>query len=106
MRARRNSKLGCAPWLNDYEFVIVMCTFMCNCLWIYIVLLLAGGLMGFIKAGSKISLITCRHLCRAAGVVRTECHSAVSRRADPGGTAAGGLWHALCQRAENSCPRA
>ena len=27
-------------------------------LWIYIVLLLAGGLMGFIKAGSKISLIT------------------------------------------------
>jgi len=27
-------------------------------LWIYIVLLLAGGLMGFLKAGSKISLIT------------------------------------------------
>jgi uncharacterized membrane protein (UPF0136 family) len=27
-------------------------------LWIYIVLLFAGGLMGFIKAGSKISLIT------------------------------------------------
>ncbi|HEX3989210.1 MAG TPA: TMEM14 family protein [Verrucomicrobiae bacterium] len=27
-------------------------------LWIYIVLLLAGGLMGLIKAGSKISLIT------------------------------------------------
>jgi uncharacterized membrane protein (UPF0136 family) len=26
-------------------------------LWIYIVLLLAGGLMGFLKAGSKISLI-------------------------------------------------
>jgi uncharacterized membrane protein (UPF0136 family) len=26
-------------------------------LWVYIVLLLAGGLMGFIKAGSKISLI-------------------------------------------------
>ncbi|HZM05263.1 MAG TPA: TMEM14 family protein [Candidatus Saccharimonadales bacterium] len=27
-------------------------------LWIYIVLLVAGGLMGFLKAGSKISLIT------------------------------------------------
>ena len=27
-------------------------------LWIYILLLLAGGLMGFLKAGSKISLIT------------------------------------------------
>lgn len=26
-------------------------------LWVYIALLLAGGLMGFIKAGSKISLI-------------------------------------------------
>jgi uncharacterized membrane protein (UPF0136 family) len=27
-------------------------------LWIYIVLLLGGGLMGFLKAGSRISLIT------------------------------------------------
>jgi|ERR1700677_3376818 uncharacterized membrane protein (UPF0136 family) len=27
-------------------------------LWIYIALLLVGGLMGFLKAGSKISLIT------------------------------------------------
>jgi uncharacterized membrane protein (UPF0136 family) len=27
-------------------------------LWIYMVLLLAGGMMGFLKAGSKISLIT------------------------------------------------
>ncbi len=27
-------------------------------LWIYIVLLFAGGLMGYLKAGSKISLIT------------------------------------------------
>jgi uncharacterized membrane protein (UPF0136 family) len=27
-------------------------------LWVYIVLLLAGGLMGFIKAKSKISLVT------------------------------------------------
>jgi uncharacterized membrane protein (UPF0136 family) len=27
-------------------------------LWVYIVLLLAGGAMGFVKAGSRISLIT------------------------------------------------
>ena len=27
-------------------------------LWVYTVLLLAGGVMGFVKAGSKISLIT------------------------------------------------
>jgi uncharacterized membrane protein (UPF0136 family) len=27
-------------------------------LWIYIVLLMAGGLIGFLKAGSKVSLIT------------------------------------------------
>lgn len=27
-------------------------------LWIYILLLLGGGLMGFLKAGSKVSLIT------------------------------------------------
>ena len=27
-------------------------------LWVYIALLLVGGLMGFIKAGSKVSLIT------------------------------------------------
>jgi uncharacterized membrane protein (UPF0136 family) len=27
-------------------------------LWVYIVLLVAGGLMGFFKAGSRISLIT------------------------------------------------
>jgi uncharacterized membrane protein (UPF0136 family) len=27
-------------------------------LWVYIVLLLAGGVMGLVKAGSKISLIT------------------------------------------------
>jgi uncharacterized membrane protein (UPF0136 family) len=27
-------------------------------LWIYIVLLLVGGLLGFLKAGSKVSLIT------------------------------------------------
>jgi uncharacterized membrane protein (UPF0136 family) len=44
-------------------------------LWVYIVLLLAGGLMGFIKAKSKISLITSAlfgvllALC-ATGVIR------------------------------------
>jgi uncharacterized membrane protein (UPF0136 family) len=44
-------------------------------LWIYIVLLLAGGLMGFIKARSKISLVTSSifglllALC-ATGVIR------------------------------------
>jgi len=27
-------------------------------LWVYIILLLVGGLMGFLKAGSKVSLIT------------------------------------------------
>jgi len=27
-------------------------------LWIYIILLLAGGLIGFLKAGSKVSLVT------------------------------------------------
>jgi uncharacterized membrane protein (UPF0136 family) len=27
-------------------------------LWVYILLLLAGGMMGFLKAGSKVSLIT------------------------------------------------
>ena len=27
-------------------------------LWVYIVLLLVGGLMGFLKAGSKVSLVT------------------------------------------------
>jgi uncharacterized membrane protein (UPF0136 family) len=32
--------------------------FLITVLWIYIVLLLAGGLIGFFKAGSKISLIS------------------------------------------------
>jgi uncharacterized membrane protein (UPF0136 family) len=27
-------------------------------LWVYIILLIAGGIMGFVKAGSKVSLIT------------------------------------------------
>ncbi len=29
-----------------------------NILWVYIVLLVAGGIMGFVKAGSKMSLLT------------------------------------------------
>ena len=32
-------------------------------LWIYIVLLVAGGLMGFLKAGSKMSLIAGVVIC-------------------------------------------
>jgi uncharacterized membrane protein (UPF0136 family) len=35
-----------------------MHTFANVVLWIYIVLLLTGGLIGFLKAGSKVSLIT------------------------------------------------
>src|SRR5580693_6189592 len=42
-------------------------------LWVYIVLLLAGGLMGFIKAGSKISLIT----SALFGVLLALCATAV-----------------------------
>lgn len=36
-------------------------------LWIYIVLLLAGGLVGFLKAGSKVSLITSAAFAIALG---------------------------------------
>jgi uncharacterized membrane protein (UPF0136 family) len=39
-------------------------------LWIYILLLLVGGLIGFLKAGSKISLITSA-VCAALLVVTT-----------------------------------
>ena len=35
-----------------------MHNFASTVLWIYIVLLLVGGLIGFFKAGSKVSLIT------------------------------------------------
>ena len=35
-----------------------MNSFATTVLWIYIVLLLVGGLIGFLKAGSKVSLIT------------------------------------------------
>ncbi len=38
-------------------------------LWIYIVLLLVGGLVGFLKAGSKVSLIT--SAVAAAGLILT-----------------------------------
>jgi len=37
-------------------------------LWIYIILLLIGGLFGFLKAGSKVSLITSA-VCAAALIV-------------------------------------
>jgi uncharacterized membrane protein (UPF0136 family) len=54
MRGRRNSELGhhgklrqaCNMQFENYVF------------WGYIVLLLIGGLIGFFKAGSKVSLIT------------------------------------------------
>ena len=44
-------------------------------LWIYIVLLLVGGLIGFLKAGSKISLITSAGFaivlsCVASGLIQ------------------------------------
>jgi uncharacterized membrane protein (UPF0136 family) len=41
-------------------------------LWIYIILLLLGGLMGFLKAGSKVSLIT--SAVAAALLVMTTIH--------------------------------
>lgn len=40
-------------------------------LWIYIVLLVAGGLMGFLKAGSKISLITSSAFAAALALCAT-----------------------------------
>lgn len=43
--------------MNNDEFVIALHLHL-QVLWVYIVLLLAGGLIGFLKAGSKISLIT------------------------------------------------
>ena len=36
----------------------MMHNFASTVLWVYIVLLLVGGLMGFLKAGSKVSLIS------------------------------------------------
>ena len=55
MRARRNSelgrdgKLGQPAQVNNLDVKV---------LWIYIILLLVGGLIGFLKAKSKVSLIT------------------------------------------------
>ena len=40
-------------------------------LWFYIVLLLAGGLMGFLKAGSKISLIMSGAFAAALALIAT-----------------------------------
>src|ERR1035438_4739606 len=55
MRAGRNSKLGRVGKLRQFAR---MNDFDIKVLWIYIVLLLAGGLIGFFKAKSKVSLIT------------------------------------------------
>jgi uncharacterized membrane protein (UPF0136 family) len=41
-------------------------------LWVYIILLLVGGLIGFLKAGSKVSLIT--SAVAAAALVLTTIH--------------------------------
>ena len=55
MRTGRNSKLGGDSRLGHPEF---MQKFANAVLWVYILLLLVGGLVGFLKAKSQISLIT------------------------------------------------
>ena len=55
MRAGRNSELGRGDELRQLATVH---NFTNTVLWIYIVLLLVGGLIGFLKAGSKVSLIS------------------------------------------------
>jgi uncharacterized membrane protein (UPF0136 family) len=57
MRTRRNSKLGCARELGESLRPYYMHNYATLILWIYIVLLFIGGLIGYLKAGSKISLI-------------------------------------------------
>ena len=51
-------------------------------LWIYIVLLLVGGLIGFLKAGSKVSLIT--SAVAAAALVLTAIPGLFGARAGSG----------------------
>jgi uncharacterized membrane protein (UPF0136 family) len=55
MRAGRNSKLGRFGQLRQ---AAAMNHFDVKVLWVYIVLLLVGGLIGFFKGKSKVSLIT------------------------------------------------
>jgi uncharacterized membrane protein (UPF0136 family) len=66
-------------------------------LWVYIVLLLAGGLMGFIKAKSKISLIT----SALFAVPLALCATAVIRPFYIADILVG-----LLPKAGSSCPRA
>jgi uncharacterized membrane protein (UPF0136 family) len=55
VRAGRNSKLGRGDELSQPAAVH---NFTNTVLWVYIVLLLVGGLIGFFKANSKASLIS------------------------------------------------
>jgi uncharacterized membrane protein (UPF0136 family) len=54
MRARGNSELGRGRQLRQFA---PMHNFATLVLWVYIVLLVVGGLIGFLKAKSKVSLI-------------------------------------------------
>jgi len=56
MRAGRNSELGRSGELG--QAAAGMQNFASVVLWVYIVLLLVGGLIGFLKAKSKVSLTT------------------------------------------------
>src|SRR5689334_14234250 len=55
MRGGRNSKLGDGGQLRQSLRVH---DFPTKVLWVYIILLLVGGLIGFFKANSKVSLVT------------------------------------------------
>lgn len=52
-----NFVVGCPRALADNPSAMFMVINANAVLWVYIVLLVAGGLMGFLKAGSKASLI-------------------------------------------------